>query len=701
MSNNFFLNIHNTSINTKLINEVFSVDFVEHALGDDAYNRYFQLSVSSVRQVISAYLLWAEFVDFSDDSASSYLREYCNGDTPNKYNFLIHLYRLDQYLHVKHENSIGQRKKIRSGLNSIFKDLSNQGVVPSDLYLTSSTDKEKQISRLNSRRKIVVQAGSEVELDKEITSKVSCFIDSISLGNEDRNEIIDIVCNSIKELVVSNAVKFHDLDNLVEIWPIVEDALYYRLERIRDVSERVYNEEINKREAAIEKARNGVRFSRIISNYFTVSLGSGRNITNPYENEFNSLSKYEIECGFLAAYIDPASPFYLTGIHFKVPGYQRINKYRKHNDLGLADEMSASDLIGASTKLLVSAQVILIHELCANSGGVRSLKRNDLNNIGNVLASISWDKARAKTRYIGYEKLQSVHKKNSASEVFKSVKSITEGYVNWPYAGINFRTRPDGTTEHEMLFIKAREKKIINGYMEIKGCDDIWFNNHTKAILSEVADGITATSIRSSMILLDAIKNGETSARNKARHASKLAIRGYIYKLGFTDKLEAKIRKFLHWLEALVTLDIDDYAINAGYDQVDYKILQDRVRKDGFGGIICKDSNAGFQPLGDKNGCGLFLKCITCGNREPYFFATQENVLQLVLWGDAIEQSIDSGRIIKEFDCADDWSMWTIFIKTVYERLDSDPRYKSMLIEAISIVRGMKENPYLTLLRGN
>jgi hypothetical protein len=532
MADNFLLNIHNTSINTSLINEVFSVDFVEHALGRDAYNRYLQLSVSSVRQIISAYLLWAEFVDFSDDSVSYYLREFYDGDTPNKYDFLIHVYKLEQYLYVKHEGSIGQRKKVRSGFNSIFKDLSNQGVVPSDLYISSGTDDRKQISRPNARRKIVVQAGSEVELDKKIVTKISYFIDSISLGNEDRNEIIDVIYNSIKELVVSDAIKIHSLDNLTEVWPIVEDALYYRLERIRDVADRVYNEEINKRETALEMARNGILFSRIISNYFTVSLGSGRNITNPYEDEFNLLSKYEIECGFLAAYIDPSSPFYLTGIHFKVPGYQRLNKYRKNNGLGLADEMSASDLIGASTKLLVSSQVILIHELCANSGGVRSLKRNDLNNIGNVLASISWDKARAKTRYTGYEKLKNVQKKSSASEVFKSIKDITEGYVNWPYVGINFRILPDGTTEHKMLFIKAREKKITNGYMEIKGCDDTWFNNHTKAILAEVADGITATSIRSSMILLDAIKNGETSARNKARHASKLAIRGYIYKLG-------------------------------------------------------------------------------------------------------------------------------------------------------------------------
>ncbi|NRP10381.1 MULTISPECIES: hypothetical protein [unclassified Marinobacterium] len=697
------LSVHNTTIDISSVSRVFSDDVLEHIVGEDAINRYKQLSVSMTRQVLYAYRYWAEFIDYEQDIASQYLRSYQGEATPSKLDFLIHLDRFERHLISQHNESVGRRNKIRSGLNWLLKDLANQRIVPSGLGLSSVGDKGRQIARPKAKKKVVTEAHSATKIDDALRDSISSFVGSISAENEDRDEMINLVINSVKELSASGEIGRHSTNDFSTIWPLVEAALHRRLIRIRELAERIYQEEISKRDTALSLAAKGESVAKIVADYFTVPIGKGSAKNgcsrNPLQDAFDGLTAKDVECGLLAAYLDPSSPLYLTGYSHKTRGYQRFNKYRKANDIGLADQLSASDLIGASTRLLVSAQIILIYDLVANVGGVRSLKRTDYLNIGDVLASISWDKPRAKSRYNGYEKLRGTEKPTSSSDVFTTIKAFTDGYANWRSPGIFFRTLSDGRTEHDLLFLKPGEKATVSNSLEVKGCDDTWFNKHTQEILSKVAEGITATSIRSSIILLDAVRNGEDSARNTARHESKSAIRGYIYKLGFTDKLESKMRAFIGWLEALATLDIDDYAERAGYDQAEFMALQDRIRKDGFGGVICKDSDAGFQPEGNKNGCGLFLKCITCDNREPSFFATQDNVVQLVMWGAAIENGVDAGIIKKDIDGSGEWTMWALFVQTVYERLDNDPRYKSMLIEAEQYVRNLPQNPYQAIIK--
>lgn len=703
MTSSTRLSVHNTTIDISSLCRVFSDSVLKHIVGEDAVNRYSQLSVHTTRQVLTAYHHWAEFIEGGQDKASQYLRDYEGNEAPNQLDFLIHLDRFERHICSAHQDSSSRRQKIRQGINWALKDLANQGVVPSDLSLSSGSDKGTQIARPKAKRKVVIESNSKTQLSDDLRRHASSFVNSISTENEDRDEMISLIMNSLKELSASGEIDQHNFQDFSVVWPLVEAALHRRLIRIRETAERAYHEEISKRDTALSLAKKGGAFAKIVTDYFTVPIGKGsaRNgcSRNPHQAAFDGLTEKDVECGLLAAYLDPSSPLYLTGYSHKTAGYQRFNKYRKDNDIGLADELSASDLIGASTRLLVSAQIIFIHDLVANAGGVRSLKRTDHLNIGDVLASISWDKPRAKSRYNGYEKLRGAEKTTSPSDVFTTIKTITDGYANWSFSGVFFRSLSNGKTEHDLLFLKPGEKATVSNILEIKGCDDTWFNKHTREILSEVAEGITATSIRSSIILLDAVRNGEDSARNTARHVSKSAIRGYIYKLGFTDKLESKMRAFISWLEALVTLDIDDYAERTGYDQSEFLALQGRIRKDGFGGVICKDSDAGFQPEGNKNGCGLFIKCITCDNREPSFFATQDNVVQLVMWGAAIENGIDAGIITKDIDSSGDWAMWTLFIQTIYERLDNDPRYKTMLIEAELLVRGLGHNPYLSIIR--
>jgi hypothetical protein len=118
-------------------------------------------------------------------------------------------------------------------------------------------------------------------------------------------------------------------DDLSVVWPLIEKSLENRLQRIRDVSERIYKEELDKRVLGLNKAECGHAFSEVVTNYFTVALGSGKNIENPYQEEFNKLSNEDIECGLLASYLDLGSPYYLTGPGYKKTGYQRLNKHRK------------------------------------------------------------------------------------------------------------------------------------------------------------------------------------------------------------------------------------------------------------------------------------------------------------------------------------------------------------------------------------
>jgi hypothetical protein len=75
---------------------------------------------------------------------------------------------------------------------------------------------------------------------------------------------------------------------------------------------------------------------------------------------------------------------------------------------------------------------------------------------------------------------------------------------------------------------------------------------------------------------------------------------------------------------------------------------------------MCKDPLAGVQPGTTKDqACGMFTKCITCNNRQNFFYTSVDNVVHTLLWNDALNKAYDQGKIQK----TGEWRAWAQFIR--------------------------------------
>lgn len=661
----------------------------------------------TIRQHISALRNYTKYLSsISTEPVSVYLRNHTEVPMPSWAEFIAHLItyrRLIVDAKAKSDLYIASEcsaSKHISSLNFWLSEFCDYGIVPSDLRidrlsLTEQNAREKV--REAGKATTVLDYSSNFELSQPQQDELERVLATIDRENENAADIREIYTNTVKELVASK-IDFEHGINQQTLSRLVTDALAKRLNRIRDRAEEVFTEELDLMSDQRELAKKGVKYEPLIRRFFTVEVGSGNR--NPYREEVLGLTAEEVSAGLLATYADPSSPFYLTGVRERdIKIYQRLRKLRKL--LGVKSlPLNAEALFGATRRLQAAGHLILIHEFAANVSPIRNMRFDAGFSVASALKVLEIDKLRANwKRFTEYDTLLKTKPWRTPHEAYAVLKKETEFFRT----SSTLESIADGLDDPDvLLFVNVRDKFTdgvstlpVNEY-RITQLSDEWFNVHTKGILSGIADGVTAKSIRPSLLLLEGLIRGASAAQDKGKHVTlRTTSSHYLNKLAYSMDLEEKMRQFLLWLEALVTLDIEDYAKKVGYDPVEFEELREHVRNDGFGGVVCKDPNAGYQKGSEKgDGCGKFRLCLLCDQREPVFFTSYHNVVHVVLWGEAIKQAIAAGTI-QQGD--QDYLMWCYFIDSIYIRLQEDPAHKAMLTDALNEAKAI-DNPYLKVI---
>lgn len=680
----------------------YSLKFMEAVFSENVLNitrkysyRITDASERTVYQRIHGLKKWANYLQNDSSKATKYLKSFRNNNRPTASHWVAHNIKLSKHLEEAFP-SITTRQKHVSAVNWWLKFFADFGITPQSQGLPQPktlTGAHTEV-RPKAKKKTVIDAPTAGDIPEKYQDYISNYIESIAVDDPYREEKISLFINSAKEIAIADDAATPD-----SFSKLVEEALARRLVRIRNVAEQTFTKALEKRTYWLEEALKGKKNYNDIIQWLSWEKKVGAGKINPFTTRIDRLNNGDVVRSLLNCLIEEESPYYGVGFRYSyLPNfkYQRIRRYLRERNI----EVEAEDfveMVGASKDLLVSAQIILVDELDANPTSVRWLRRDGVVKFSEDLVDTSWVKARANYKRLGLVELalSNGDEWRSAHATIDAVRQATEPYSK--------HAVPE---DRENLFLYNYQNSTASnrrkaGDHVVSTPSENWFNESTQALLSEVAEGLTARSIRASRILLEGLQKGLASAKAKGRHVTALVTnKHYLDKLAYSKKLEDEIRVFMEWLEALVVVDIEDYAAKAGYDESKFASLRQKVIDDGFGGIVCKDPNAGFQEgtvVGD--GCGLFLKCLTCKQRSSVFFANKQNITQMILWARALASHVQPLKP-KE---ASKFYMWCQFIDTLYFELQGDDYHNAILMQsenAADLYEAQHGNPYKAVVEG-
>lgn len=682
----------------------YSLEFIKNVFSDTLCaiieknkGRIINGAEKTIYQRIQGLEKWCEHLVKDDSAVASYLKTTDGKDNPIGGDWLSYKIQLSNYL-KKEFPSVGSRQKHISAINWWFGFLADFGFAPDSIKLPhpDKDSKENIVIRANAKKKVVLDTTSSADIPEQYQDYISEFIDSVAPDDPDRDIKISLYINATQELAHlgndHSDAPFHKL---------MEEALLHRLVRIRNIAEATFRKAKKRRLRFINEARKGEKHFDLLQKWLSWQKGTSGGNTNPHTPELGNLTKRELVRGLLYCVISEKSKFHGVGFRYSsmlTHQYNRLRKYLQKRDITITAEQ-VIEMVGASKELLVSAQLILVDELTANASSVRNLPRDSTLKVNDHAIATIFDKPRARYRkyYLVEALLTEKDGWHSAYEVINELLEATNSYVGHTIPrdkGNLFLYNYQNSTRLNKESDTSNDKHVISTP------SDEWFNVHTQALLSPIASGLTAKSIRESRILLEGLQKGLKSAQSKGRHVTSLVTnKHYLDKIAYTKKLENEIRKFMEWLEALVVIDIENYAAKVGYDEKAFGELQQKIKDDGFGGIVCNDPNAGVQEGTVKgDGCGMFLKCLTCKERSSVFFVNQQNVTQMVLWKRALASHVKG---LSE-EQASTFYMWCQFIDTIYRELESDPAHEAILLQSENIADQYESengNPYQDVLK--
>ncbi len=330
-----------------------------------------------------------------------------------------------------------------------------------------------------------------------------------------------------------------------------------------------------------------------------------------------------------------------------------------------------------------SAWLMLEHAM--NSSSAISLKVDCLASVGEGIHSLSWTKPRAGSDNLFTALIaERPATKALTADVLTSVDIIQFAIE----AGENYRAM--AATGHDK-----------NLFLHFYKCGPVPRTPHTDVInliFKEVCLAATEgrwvaniNTLRASVLILEAlVSRNPFAVQQKAGHKSLSMAKKYVYQLPEILRRDKNIRDFLDWFETLLTVDIDGFADKVGIDSADYEKRKLLINQQ-FGGIHCKDPLAGVQE-GTKPGevCDRVESCVTCVNRRNIFLFTNENVINVIQWDQALSKG--KGRLPDtEFD--NRWGIWRLFTSSILRGIQLDPMhqllYKSALEESERLA-----NPY-------
>ena len=137
---------------------------------------------------------------------------------------------------------------------------------------------------------------------------------------------------------------------------------------------------------------------------------------------------------------------------------------------------------------------------------------------------------------------------------------------------------------------------------------------------------------------------------------------------------EENIRDFLEWFQALLTVNVEDFAKQVGIDPTDYKARYDEAKlarekdpiNEQFGSIHCSDPRSGVQP-GTVKGqvCNKVNNCPTCEKRRSVFVMSASNVAHLLAWRSVLQDA----RARMDEEAFRPWATWLLFCDMMHDRI--------------------------------
>lgn len=584
--------------------------------------------------------------------------------------------------HIQNNNPQRQVSKWISHMDTWLRHMAGEMICPAGLSVPNHLPSSPGNSKTKKGSILRAKLSDEAEAALQSAAKELGLDASEGLGED-----LAAVAKGVFYDLIDQYSELQELSS-ENLLLLVQSTLEKRLERIYIGAIDRFKSAVAKREEGKRLVDKGLPYMEVINDWLTYDGSFKYRDAKPILARVRELTDDQFESGIHAWC---AHYHQFPGLHPYEGQTDEAIRIRYVNELTKkrrSVDCSTNTMIeyqGASRDLTIAAYLIITFETCANAGSVQNLTLDSKKDITSSLAVVDWVKDRA--RYV-LSKFD-VRRDLGLSSVIDTIAEATENYRSVAIRG-------DGKS----LFLhaypaeaSAKNRQKAPGRFLVRPSGD-WFNKHAKAMVKEINGGdwtATAKDIRASILLAHALKFGTASAQNLAQHTSSRTTIGYVNTPEMKLKHEEKIRAFQEWLQVLVTINIDDIPNKLGLAEDAYEEIRQRIVNTRFGGIQCSDPLSGYQH-GSEAGkpCNKIMMCMTCEKRMNVFVASEENVAHLLNWRDALNDAFQSGKVDKNNV---NWTLWGVFIDTMYDRMAKSPKHKGLLADVQNRI-AENENPY-------
>lgn len=587
------------------------------------------------------------------------------------------LYRFSR--HLRETNTQGQARKKSQCFNHWLTRLASRGICPAHLRMPVID------TLASSPPQTVLHTLTEEQFEQ---------VDAL-YSNERFSGDSDLVAEA--KIVCSNVLgEFSDADLTTKnLSSLIEAALEQRLSNLYKELWQVFEGTVQKRAEGARLIQAGAEFAPLIDEWLLFPGTFKAKVNKPIQERVRSLSDEEFWSGLLAWFMDYHS---LRGIH-AVEGHTnkqvltRLRNEMRDVRKSLRDQKFCAEefigLMGASRELMVSGFLLIMFETFANPGSVADMGVSSKTDVFENLSVVDWTKSRARKVLSHWD--SSAGSQDSVTRIVNEIISATKHYRNYAHS-----------LEKDSLFLhiyahssSRKDRKWAKDHVATKATYRSFFAPNCEKLIARLTGGrwtVKPKAIRASLILLDAMKNGVSSAQSKAQHSEPRTTVGYVASFPFKLKLEEHMREYIEWLEALVTIKVDDVAAKLGLDEEEFERIRHDVLSSQFGSVHCSDPRSGFQP-GSLPGvpCNQIMMCMSCEKRRNMFIASEDNVANLLQWKDALSEAFERGVVDTS---SANWVLWRVYVDTMYERLSNSLKHKALLLDVERSLAEQAHNPY-------
>ena len=531
-----------------------------------------------------------------------------------------------------------------------------------------------------------VTIDKSIDLEALVGSGLDFVEDSLELDDEERDAIRTLVSNIVLE--AEEGKQNEDTD----LYSSAATVLARRIELVKRTCAEFIVDHMNKVAQASIWASDLeiIRKAENLHGVFRTAKEIGAKAAGNEYQRLLSADPLPVLVVYAIKYYDHRWPREEKG-GLSAPYYQQFMSRIRNNGLSPRDVRSC---LGNDSLVLAAAHAFITIEVAGNPDSISNLSRDALRYEEDAQAyMLSWYKYRAGEEP-EFEIVSSRTDEGPATpdslsvvDVFSHALKITE-----PMLALAREA------DKNALFIGDHKNNTREnndeGFRRPTQINPATLNSKFHEICRSASNGKWSSplkAIRGSVLLLEGLLTGDaTSVGRKGRHKTYDMAKKYVSHLPEMLRRTSNIRQFLEWFEALLTIDIEDYADKVGIDKEAYEERKRVILENHFGGLQCADPTAGVQP-GTAKGevCDRVDKCVSCEQRRDIFVLSQSNIVSLLQWHSVVERArkdLSEG----EFE---PWSLWYLYTNMMLERLSSAPQHSTLLRNAQEEVRS-RPNPY-------